>query len=315
MVCKSCGYNIENDWEYCPNCATKINKEKKVKTWQILVFILAIYLLLTFAFCSFISFCFKDENDSKKEIYNNKFYDMESIKQTLENKYNESFTISFVSSIENPNIHHEGSGCPGYIEESEGTTEYYKLYSQKNDIEFFAYYSTIDETKKIKDNYKENLKRREQLEKTYTKVEQVLSDYTTKISVINNVSFGSLMYDVNKDDIIVEDIQSVTDLKNREGISKFNNQYVIQYIHIGSDMLYVYTNLSSLDMKNFIKKNHTKLQNLSEEIYKMHDEDNSNFIDVHVISNDNSIKLQLGNGEGSVWTPKYYNLNEFVEEK
>ncbi len=30
MVCKNCGFEIEKDWKYCPNCSKRIFKKQRI---------------------------------------------------------------------------------------------------------------------------------------------------------------------------------------------------------------------------------------------------------------------------------------------
>ena len=166
MKCNSCGMIVDEKWKYCPNCSKKIKNNKKILIILSVVFV---------AISCFIAFTIIKNNAPINEPY---------IKKSLSNKYNEKFSdIYLVKSVNNPDTDLNCDGSSFGTIKGEGTTEFYKVYSEKNNIEFFVYYDTSDKSKTIKDTYENYLTRRDSIIKVYDITKEYLNKDVEKFSI------------------------------------------------------------------------------------------------------------------------------------
>lgn len=169
MKCKSCGMPIYEKWKYCPNCSKETKENKKI------------YIIISIVFCIFLLFCtlgiFK-KNTSIDESY---------IKESLYNKYNEGFTyVYYIKTVENPDTDLDCDGSYFGTIKGEGKREYYKVYSKKNNLEFYAYYDTSD--KIIYDTYNTYLNRRNIILEIYDFIKTNFNNTEFSISFNNEQS-------------------------------------------------------------------------------------------------------------------------------
>lgn len=238
MKCKSCGMFIEEKWKYCPNCSKKIKANKKI------------FIIISVVFCVFLLFGVYgiiEKNTPINESY---------IKKSLSNKYNEKFNdIYYIKSVENPDTDLNCDGSSFGTIKGEGSKEYYKVYSKKNNLEFFVYYDTSDENKIIYDTYDTYLNRRNIILEIY--------DFTK--TNFNNIEF-SISYN-NEQPIEItsksylENILSHfkdKDILNNSSDTFFEDIYVI----INDDIFEFSKNNYSL-----IKKLNNKVVNLKNKYY------------------------------------------------
>ena len=254
MKCNSCGMIVNENWKYCPNCSKKIKDNKKIFIILSVVFILII--------------CFVVFQIIKKNVPINESY----LKKSLSNKYDEKFSeLYYVKSIDNPDTDLDCDGSSFGTIKGEGTKEYYKVYSESNDIEFFVYYDTSDKDKNVYDTYENYLNRRESLLEIY--------DITKKYLRENIIKF-SISYD--SDDKLIE-ITSRSQLNNilsnfsDEDISNFSNSSGTFYENI-------YINVNE-DIFDFSKNNYYTIKKINSEIVKLK---NKYYFSMAILFNNNA---------------------------
>lgn len=225
MVCKKCGFNIENDWKYCPNCSKKIYKKQNIIFISTVILIVIIFIIMPI-------------------IENNRPVDAKYIEKQLEKKYKENFNnVSLIESVENPDTNLNCDGSSFGTIKGEGSTEYYKVYSKKNDIEFIATYDTSNKSKKINDSYDDSLKRRSTLIAAYKIINNRLNSKINKISLSSSSSDTEI--DISTESQL-EDILSKYEENNKD-LENFE--------------IYI-----SEDLYNFSKSNYEIITKLNDEI-------------------------------------------------
>ncbi len=226
MTCKNCGWNLKNDWKYCPNCSKKVYKKKDIIINSTIILIILFFIVMP------IIKHIIPKNEKYIEIY-------------LEKTYKENFSkVSLIKSVENQDSDISCDGTTFATIKGEGSTKYFKVYSNKNDIEFVAYYDTSDKLEEIFDSYKESLKKRKTLLEAYKIINKYLytNDYNIKltgvIAGVNNkmsiFSEADLKYILSKYDetkshlndieIYVNDSLEEFSTNNYENIIKLNDE-------------------------------------------------------------------------------------------
>ena len=240
MKCNSCGMIVNENWKYCPNCSKKIKDNKKIFIILSIVFILII---------CFVIFIIIKKNTPINESY---------IKKSLSNKYDEKFSdLYFIKSIGNPDVDLNCDGSSFGTIKGEGTKEYYKVYSESNDIEFFVYYDTSDKRKNIYDTYEIYLNRREILLEIYDITNKYLSEDIIKFSI---------SYGIN--DKLVE-ITSKSQLRNV--LSDFSDEDIFNYgVFSETFSENIYININE-DIFEFSKNNYSTIKKINSEIVKLKD--------------------------------------------
>lgn len=280
MKCDICGYDIEKNWKYCPNCRNKISQKKSIKFIIIILLIIFICLLSR----------------------NNNQIDDNYIKIHLENKYNEQFDkVWFIRSDENPDVNLNCDGSSFGTIKKDGSTEYYKIYSKENNLEFFAYYDTSDKGQVINDTYDSLLNRRETAKETY----EILYNYLNE-----NISKISVLYNSNDYPIEIYSKDELNDI-----LSEFDDEDIIY--NFESDF-YVYINDNIYE---FSKNNFNTLKNLNSKIISLK-ENKQHYFSVELIFN-NSAKLELDRLNGEVYIYDMYGndkawgerLDDFVKRE
>ncbi len=270
MLCKSCGNKIDKGWKYCPNCSKKINNNFKFIIILLLVLFISIFVILTI--------------DSPKESNN---IDEKYIQNYLKTKYNEKFkNIYLFDSIDNEDVDITCDGSHFGTIKGKGTKIYYKVYSENNDIEFFAFYDTSDKNKEINDNYNRNLLRREIIEEIYDSIYKYLKSDISKIYLYSNVNDKSTQI-TNKQQLHQE--LSIFDT--------FDDTFDDMIVYISSDIY------------NYSKNNYSNITKLNDEITKLN---NKYYVNVLMyFSKDAKIVLNRLDGKAYV----YDNIHKAWGEK
>lgn len=264
MICKKCGYNIEEGWKYCPNCSSRINKKTNI-------IILIIILIVISCFLFFI-------------IRNNLTLNVNSIEKKLEEKYNENFTnVSLIKSIKNKDVDINCDGSSFGTIKGRGTIEYYKLYSPKNDIEFFAFYDTSNKLKGVNDTYENYLSARKAISDAYNITYKYFSNYIDKIVLTD--SFDTIQLNINSSKQLYDILSHVDNIE--KNLSSYNNPIYYIRIYINQDLF------------NFCKENYENLTILNNEIVKLTEE--YNFELSIYLNNDTSIILNRLNEKAYVY--------------
>ena len=251
MQCKRCGYNIEKGWKYCPNCSKKIHKIQNV--------------ILVGALIGLVIYCvgptIKSYIEYKKPV------DEKYIEKVLEKKYNEDFNdVTLIKSVENQD---EDLSCDGSnfgTIKGEGNTNYFKIYSKKNDIEFIAKYNEANILKEVNDTYQKNLNRRKSISEAYKIIDKYLQNINYKITLTEDddedkeMSFDSeeqLWKVLSKCDSEHERFDSISiyieeDLftfckSNYEMLTKLNDELVeLRYLYDYYFFTYIYLNSNAM---------------------------------------------------------------------
>lgn len=263
MKCKSCGMFVEQKWKYCPNCSKKIKENKKIFILLLVVFI----VIFGFSIYAII-----EKNAPINESY---------IKKSLSNKYNEKFNnIYYIKSIENSDTDLNCDGSSFGTIKGEGTKEYYKVYSEKNNLEFYVYYDTSDKNKIIYDTYDIYLNRRNNMLEIY--------DFT-KLN-FNNIEFLISYNNEQPIEIISKShLENILSHYNDNDISDNSSDTFFEkiYVRINEDIFEFSKNNYSI-----IKKLNNKVINLTTEYY---------FSMFLLFNNDAKIELDRLDGEPYVY--------------
>ena len=260
MICKSCGQILEKNWKYCPKCSKKTNNK-----FKIILIILSLVILLIFLLTV---------------INSNLPLNEKSLKKHLQEEYNEEFTnITLVSSVSNPDTNLTCDDASFGTIKGKGTTEYYKIYSKKNNIEFFAWYDTSDKKKNIHDNYSEYLTRRDTILKAYDIININLNNNISKISISDNTSDKLIAIDTK---LMLTDI-----------LSTFEDDYILDSNHVD---MYIHVNE---DIYEYSKNNYSIINNLNSQFVSLR---KSYYFNMAIIFNDNAIiRLARLNNEAYVY--------------
>lgn len=272
MKCKKCGHDINKDWKYCPNCSKRIYKKRNIIIISTIALIIIIFIVI---------FTIKS-NMPINEKY---------IEKKLEKKYSEDFdNVSFLKSVENADTDLSCDGSSFGTIKGEGSTEYYKVYSPKNNMEFIASYDTSDETKKIKDSYEKNLKKRSALIQTYETISNYMHniDHITLSGSDNNINIDSK-----------NQLESI--------LSKYEEK------NVNLDDIEIYINENLYD---FCKTNYENITKLNDEIVKLQKNNDYYFSTIIVLNSQATIELYRLNDKPYVYD-KYSTawgetLDEFV---
>lgn len=237
MKCNSCGMIVNKKWKYCPNCSKKIKSNKKT------------FIIISIVF--FLIICFIAFKIIKKNLPINESY----LKKSLSNKYNEKFSeLYYIKSIDNPDTDLDCDGSSFGTIKGEGTKEYYKVYSENNDIEFFVYYDTSDKDKNVYDTYESYLNRRESILKIYDITKKYLSEDIVKFSI----SYDS-------DDKLVE-ITSKSQLNNI--LSNFSEKDISNFDSSGTFFEKIYITINE-DIFEYSKNNYSTIKKINSEIVEL----------------------------------------------
>lgn len=262
MKCKSCGMLIEKEWKYCPNCSKRTNKNKKIFIILSIVFI----IILGFSVYTIV-----EKNAPVNETY---------IKKSLSKKYNENFkNIYHVESIDNPDMNLNCDGSSFGTIKGKGTKEYYKVYSEKNNIEFFAYYNTSSENKKIYDTYETYLNRRDNILEIY--------DFTKR-------NFSGMKFSISYNNQEPVEITTESNLKNI--LSNFDNKDISNFNSSSATFFEkIYIKLDE-DVFNFSKDNYIIIKRLNDKVTSLR---NKYYFSMTLLFN-NDAKIEL-DGEPYVY--------------
>ncbi len=252
MVCKKCGCNIEKGWKYCPNCSNDIYKNQKI----IIISIVALAVVI----CA-VLFVIKN-NMPVNEKY---------IKNYLKKKYDEKFeSVSFVKSVKNEDVVISCDGSSFTPIKGKGETDYYKVYSNKNDIEFIASYDNSSKSKKINDSYEESLKKRTTLVEAYNIISKYLRNLTYEVKLLGNSN------KVN--------ISSESQLKNLLSKYEEKNEDLKEFeIYINENLYY------------FCKVNYVNINKINDEIVALQKTNDYEFSTTIMLNS--SSRIGLHNGE------------------
>ena len=253
MKCNSCGMIVDGNWKYCPNCSKKIKDNKKV------FIILSIVLILVICFGVFAI--------SKKNAPIDDNYLMKSLSKKYDEKFSE---ISYVKSMDIPDRNLDCDGSSFGTIKTEGTKEYYKVYSESNDIEFFVYYYTAFKNKEVYDTYENYLNRRESLLKIYDITKEYLGENIIKFSI---------SYDSYDESI---EISSKSQLNNI--LSNFKDEDISNYTSSGSFGEKIYITINE-DIYEFSKNNYSTIKEINNEIVKLKNEYD---FSMEILLNDNA---------------------------
>lgn len=275
MICKKCGLDIEKDWKYCPNCSNKIYKKQNIIIVSAIMLIAIIYIIIPI-------------------IKNNIPVDAKYIEKQLEKKYSEDFSnILLIKSVENPDTSLSCDGSSFGTIKGEGSTEYYKVYSKKNNIEFIVTYDTSDNSKKINDSYENNLKRRSTLVDTYKTIYKYLNSKIYKITLSGPYNEININSETQLEDILSKYEEKNIDLEDIE--------------------IYI-----SEDLYDFCKSNYETITKLNDEIITLQRNNDYYFSTIIVLNANATIQLYRLNDKAYVYD-KYGNstawgetLDEFV---
>ena len=270
MVCKNCGAEVKKNWKFCPYCSKKIFKIHKVIIISEILIILAIPI---------IKYCMPI-NENYIEKY-------------LKRTYKEDFSnVTLIKSVENPDSDLSCDGTSFGTYKGEGSTVYYKVYSDKNDIEFMVYYDTSDKFKNIIDTYQGTLNRRNTLLEAYKTIYKYFNnkDYTIKLSSYNN------KIKINSEDQL-NDILSIYD----ESYSSFQD---------------IEININK-DLDDFIQTNYDNIIKLNDELVALKN-NNGYYFATKIILNAKAV-IELYNRENKPYVYDKYgslsSLDEFVTKE
>ncbi len=248
MKCKSCGMDIEKNWNYCPNCSQKINKNKKLFIILSIIIFLAVKIYNTGIDIHETI----EENAPIDESYGT------HIKKNLSNKYNENFAeIQYVKEIKNPDTDLNCDGSSFGTIKGKGSKIYYKVYSQKNNLEFYAYYDTTDEEKNIYDTYTTNFNRRNVILKVY--------DFTEEN--FNNISFLTSYNDEQQYEITSKkQLKKYLSYLNDNILNENNDNILYKNSNDFEDNIYIKINE---DIFEFAKENYNIIKKLNDEVEEL----------------------------------------------
>lgn len=274
MKCNMCSMPVEKKWKYCPNCSNKLNNKK--------IIIIPIILILI------VSFCIFEIIETQTPV--NESY----IKEKLYSKYKEVFTdVYYIQSIENPDIDLNCDGSSFGTIKGKGFKEYYKVYSEKNNINFFVYYDTSDKNKTIYDTYETYLTRRDTILEIYDFTEKILNDSNIKFSILCG----------NEQPI---EIISKSHLKRI--LSIFNDEYITSGSQSLLDNIYVKINANIFE---FSKSNYSIIKNINNEVIKLK---YKHYFTMIMIFNNNA-KIELNRLDGQPYVYDRFGGNKAWGEK
>lgn len=285
MVCKKCGYEIQKGWKYCPNCRLKI------KAIGIIPAVAIIIIILIIVFGGSIIY----------ELI--RPVDKNYVKKQLENKYNEEFeTVEFVEKIENED---RTIGCDGStaILSGRGETEYYKFYSDENQLEFFAVYDNSNGFRIIEDTYGQTLRRKETLEYIYNNLDANFQKNITEISIRNSLN-----------DELVK-ISSFRDLEKQfEKYDIKDAKKMVSVFFDFEDDMYVYIENNNINVIDFYNQNEESLRDLKNTVRRGNAKASYN-INLEIILNDN-YKINFRDDTINVKTglSDYMPIDEYIKE-
>lgn len=275
MKCKSCGMLVEKKWKYCPYCSKKIKGNKKIFILFLLVFIFNLGIDIKFI---------TDNILPVNESY---------IKKSLSKKYKEEFNnIYYITSIKNPDGDFSCDGSSfGTIKDS-GSTKYYKVYSKKNNFEFYAYYSTSDILKIIYDTYNAYFNRKKNILEIYDFIK-------------NN--FNNIVFLISYDD---EETVEITSKRHLEDILSNLNDDDISSDNLDtfSENVYVVINENIFE---FSKDNYPIIKELSNKVAKFKSEYSFSVF----LLFDNDVKIELGGLNGEPYVYDEFNINNASGER
>lgn len=217
MKCIKCGYDLEIGWRVCPTCANPIKNKNKL--FLILGIILSIIII------PILTIYINNYNSTGER----------GIKRHLEKKYNEKFDeIILVKTAKNPDTTLSCDGANFGTIKGKGDTQYYKVYSKQNDIEFTAHYDT--HTKDYQDTYSYKLNVIHSTQKLYTKTKKTLNTYVDKIT---------FSPDIHDETVTPSPIYSTQDFKNI--LNKVQSEYSPNNYEGAYTRLLVHVNVNSLE--------------------------------------------------------------------
>ena len=180
MLCEKCGNQMPDNVDFCTNCGNKISEDtnQNVHVINSDINVKRVFFGVLLGICLIIFIALAIQPDPEK-VYEVK--DVKKISEYLQNKYSEEFSdIELLSVMQNENdIRCDGSSL--WKEKiKDDYTHYYKAYSNKNDIEFYAY---IHKSKKdniysesISDNYSEILAVKNSANEILEEVEKIFNN-------------------------------------------------------------------------------------------------------------------------------------------
>lgn len=265
MNCTNCGYPLEKKWKCCPKCAAKVPRFKYVIVIAPVLVIFVIFGIILFSYIS-------DLPHSEETLLNH-----------LEEKYDEDFVeISPAMSVVNPDVKLSCDGADFGTIEREGTTEFYKVYSKENNLEFFLYYDTEDKND-IHDTYKTFQNRR-----------------NITLNVYEEITFDA--YKVE----FINDIKSITTtILSKEQLSDLVSFYedheADEHSYISDELVYYIAD----DALPFCQNNLTKIMELNNFLNNLLD-DNDYDLDLTFIFNGGvSLRLKYRDSIPSIYDSQY----------
>ena len=219
MQCRKCGYNLKKGWLACPVCSDPINKK------PLFPFVMIGIVILSFIVIPNIFNYFAINNITEER----------RTKRYLESKYNEKFNeITLVHSTKNPDtdLSCDGASC-GTIK-GKGETEYYLVYSKKDDIEFIANYNT--HTKEYNDTYELSLNLREYIGLLYDKVKDTFSN------IDKQIFFSANIHDKDNLPYLINSAQELTII-----LSRVTDGYPEKHTGFTYTRLYMDVNINGLE--------------------------------------------------------------------
>ena len=273
MVCKKCRFNIEKSWKYCPNCSRNIKKERNIIVFSLITFVIIILIIISI-------------------IQNNLPMDTKYLEKSLEKKYNEKFdNIVLISTQKNSDAN---SGCDrSFFEIIKGKRKkvYYKVHSDKNNLDYIAYYDTFNKSKKIVDNYNVIINRKKTINELYECIIFNFGDSLSKITLSSNFK---------------EDETSITSSKQLNSIlnNSFNDETSIPiYFDSMFDDLNIYINQNILE---YSKLNYNKINEIND---KLISEKNTYSLSITLIFNNKS-SIELDKFDGKAYVYEKYGSNQ-----
>lgn len=265
MICSKCGYSIEKGWKYCPNCSRNINKKRNIIIFSTITVLLILCIIIPF-------------------VKNNMPMNDKYLEKELEKKYNENFeNVTLIKSVKNPDTDLNCDGSSFGTIKGKGTKEYYKLYSKKNNLEFWAYYDTSDKSKKIVDNYNMLLNRRSTIKNVY---DYIISNFSNSISKIT-ISYN--LEDIETDILSINQLN--TFLNNVEKENTTPNYFDTMY-----DKVNIYINENIFD---YSKSNYKIIDELNDKFIEL--KDNYYFSVILKFNNNAHIELDRLDGKAYVY--------------
>lgn len=171
------------------------------------------------------------------------------IRKYLENKYNEKFdNITLVQSVENPDTDINCDGSNFGTINGKGNTEYYLVYSARDDLEFVVNYDT--HTKEYEDTYDFSLSLRKNILQLYKETQNTYSDY------ISEVNFYANKHDENETPTKIYSTQDLNGI-----LSKVTDGYPSTHTGSTYTSLFIYINMNCLE---FCKKEYSNIMMIND---------------------------------------------------